>query len=168
MHCSSVDQQESLISATALCPGAEGQRRGTDVLPRVGMCMIHLGTRFPQGWRSWCTPTTQLPRTISREVTLPSFNNHPVTSRVSAFPFSSLSETHTQALHPHGSWTGIQMQASASLPSVREKQMYSNTLLSLPHCSSGESHQMHSKLLCATYAFPKGCLYSLQRQLFTA
>lgn len=51
------------------------------------------------------------------------------------------------------------MQASMSLTSVRENQMYSNTLLFLPHCSLEENDQMHSKQSCAAspahMPFPK-------------
>lgn len=136
MHCSLCESARGFNFCTHV---QRGEEEGGIGFPEGGDVHDPSGNVLPSGWRSWCTPTMQPPWKICREMTLPSFNNHPLSPPGVQLPLFPPSLSHTQALHPHGGRTGIQMQfASASLPPLREKQNYSNTLLFLPRCSSGE------------------------------
>lgn len=82
------------------------------------------GNVLPCGWRSCCTHTMQPPRTICREITPPSFHNHPVTSRGSACSlFLPLCHTHRLSIHTEA---GIQMQASHPYRKSRGTPCYSS------------------------------------------
>lgn len=125
------------------------------------MCMIHLGMCFPADGEA-AAPPPRNPRGQFAE------KSHFLLLITTLSPPPSAFSLFLPLCHTHGLYTHIEAGIQCKPPIHKGKAEVEQHLVIPPTycCSSGESHQLHSKQLCATYAFPKGCPCSLQRQLF--